>query len=254
MSLSRPILETNKLSIKPTYNISQGAIKDFVPLQVQSDMRSFNYPDTTVLTATETLDSITSYQTTDATSRLLSNIDTISGFDFGTDTQMDFIQFVKPFASFEILQCFINAGFTMEVSARSAGSFSLDSIQLDVLLFDNTGIASRETVFNTTFITGHAALSAVGTQTYIVQAQFGDVSIRPFDKIGFRFRSNVTVGTGDYHMLLLPFYYWSPTSGNKIGYESGISTHALPDFDNAAPALINQKRSFPIDTFGAPLL
>jgi len=254
LSIQRPILETNKLSIKPTYNISQGAIIDFVPLQVQANMRSFNYPDTTVLTATETLNGITSYQTTNGTNRLYSNIDTISGFDFGEDTQMDFIQFIKPFSSFEITQCFINAGFTMEVSARSAGTYTFTSIDLDVLLFDSTGITSRRTIFNTRFETGHAGLAATGTETYIVQAQFGDVSIRPSDKIGFRFRSNVTEGTGDYHMLMLPFYYWSPTSGNKIGYESGITTHALPDFDNAAPAIKNQIRSYPIDTFGAPQL
>lgn len=254
MTFQTPILETNKLSIKPTYNISQGAVIDFVPLDIQRDMVSFNYPSTTVLTNTETLDSITSYQSTSATNRILTNIDTVSGYSFGDDTQLDFILFVKPFSSFEILQCFINAGFTLNVSAYTSGNFSFDSVQLDVLLFNGTETASTQNVFNTTFTTGHGNLTAAGTQTYIVQAQFGDVSIRPFDKIGFRFRMNVSVGVGTRQELLLPFYSWSATSGNKKFYESGISTHALPNFDNAAPALKNQMRSFPIDTFGAPLM
>lgn len=250
MSLT-PILESGKLSIKPTYNVSQGTINNFVPLDIQKDLVSFNYPDTTILTATETLDGVTSYQSTDGLSRVLTNLDLISGYSFGDDTQLDFIQFVKPFSSFEVSQCFINAAFTMNVSAYTSGNFSFDSLDLDVLIFDGTNIASSKSAYNQTFVTGHGNLAAVGSQTYILQAQFGGLSVKQSDKIGFRFRMNTSVGVGTRQELLLPFYSWTPTAGNKKFYESGISTHALPSFNNAQAALKHQVRGFPVDGFGA---
>jgi len=250
----QPILESGKLSIKPVYNVSQGAITDFVPLEAQLALVSFNYPDTTIAINTETLDSVTAYQSTSGTNRVLSNIDTISGYSFGDDTQLDYIMFVKPFSSFEITQCFINAAFTLNVSAYTSGDFSMDSIDLDVLSFDGTSTASSKTIFNTRFTTGFGNLTAAGTQTYIMQAQFGGNSIKASDKLGFRFRMNVSVGVGTRQELLLPFFYWTATAGNKKMYESGISTHMLPSFDAAQAAFKDQLRSFPIDTFGAPII
>ena len=37
-------------------------------------------------------------------------------------------------------------------------------------------------------------------------------------------------------------------------YQSGMASHALPSFDNDAPAFKDQISGYPIDSFGSPII
>jgi len=247
------IQNQNKFTIKPVFDIAKGATVDFIPFELPKAMQDLtgNLSGSTILTATRALDTITAYQSTSGLPRIWSKQNTIGGFSFGDDTQLETTIFIQPKSSHEITQCFVSAAFAMNISAHTSGNFSFDSLDFEARVYLGGSLTKYETIFKTKAITGHGNLAATGSQIYIFQGQFGGMSMDPKDTLGLYFKMNTTVDTGTRQELLLPAFSWSVTDTYKFYYQSGMIGHTIPSLNAAAQVFKNQKRGYDIDVFGA---
>jgi len=244
----------NQFSIKPVYNVAQGTKDNWYAFQTPLAYKDVTYSAGTMKGTTETLDSVTSYETTADLPSGLSKFDTVGMYNFGDDTNMDVIFFIKPRSPFEVTQCYIQAMFGFNVSVWTSGNFNMGALVLEVLLFHNTETSSYNSIFKKTFETGHVDLAATGLQQFLLQGSFAGDSIDPNDKIGLHFTMNTTGNQtdGTFQSGLFPLYAWNVTNTEKLWYESGMMSHALPSLNSALPAFKNQMGSSPLDVFGDP--
>jgi len=245
----------NKLSIKPVYDIAGGAKLHWFPFELQKSSQTLTggYAASTILGSTKTLDGVTAYQITDEIPSFVQKQDTIDGYSFGDDTDLETIFYIRPNSAFEITQCFIQAAFAMNISAYTDNGVTFDDVTFKIRLYDGGNLSSYTTIANGVQATGHNQRTATGADIFIFQAQFSGVSIRPSDTIGIYFKCNNTkVITSTYQSLLLPYFSFTETDFTKTWYQSGMMSHALPSFDSAAPAFKNELQNWPIDDFGAP--
>lgn len=244
----------NQFSIKPIYDVAHGTNQQWFPFQLPLAYKDVTFSNGTMKGLTETLNSVTAYETTSDLPSTLAKFDTVGMYDFGDDTNMDVIFFVKPKSPFEVTQCFISAMFGMNVSVWTSGNFNMGSILLEILLFHNTELTSYNTIFKRTYETGHADLAATGLQLFNLQGSFSGDSIDTSDKIGMHFKMTTTGSQtdGTFQSGLFPLYPWNITNTEKLWYESGLMSHALPSLDSALQAFKHQLSSSPIDVFGDP--
>jgi len=245
----------NKLSIKPVYDIAAGAKLHWFPFELQKSSAPLTggYAASTILGTTRTLDSITAYQITDEIPSFIQSQDTVDGFSFGDNTDLETIMFMQPNSAFEITQCFIQAAFAMNISAFTDNGVTFDDVTYEVRLYNGANLSKYSTVANAAVSTGHNQRVATGADIFILQAQFSGVSIKPSDTIGLYFKCNNTqVATNTFQSMLLPYFSFTETDFTKTWYQSGMMSHTLPSFDGAAPAFKNELQNWPIDDFGSP--
>jgi len=164
----------NKLSIKPTYNVGEDRKPDFFPFEVLKDSSTFTYSSATIKGTTKTLDGLTSYQITDGAPRVIQKQDTVGGFTFGDDTDLETIIFMKNFTPFEVTQCFVQAAFATNISAYTDNDVTFDSIDFEVRKYLGTNLTKYETILKSNTATGFSAMTgADAASVFIFQAQFG---------------------------------------------------------------------------------
>ncbi len=252
-SVSPGELALNKLSIKPVYDIASGAKLQWWPFDLVKASQTFTYSGATILSKTATLDSVTAYQIADEMPTKSEKNDTIGGFSFGDNTNFEAILFLKPNSAFEITQCFIQAAFAMNISAFTDNGVTFDSVEYQVRLYNGGATKRYKIIAGGTESTGHNQRTGTGADIYILQAQFSGESIQPTDTIGLYFKCNNTqVITNTFQSLLLPWFSFTETDYTKSWYQSGMMSHVLPSFDNAAPAFKHELQNWPIDDFGSP--
>jgi len=243
----------SKLSVKPVYDIAGGAKLHWYPFELVKSSKTFTYSSATILSKTKSLDSVTSYQITDDIPSIIQKIDTVGGFSFGDNTNFEATLYIRPNASFEITQCFIQAAFALNISAFTDNGVTFDNVEYEVRLYEGGNLSRFSIIANDKVTTGHGQLQATGTDIFILQAQFSGESIRASDTIGLYFKCNNTqVATNTFQSLLLPFFSFTETNFTKSWYQSGMMSHALPSFDSAALAIKHELQGYPIDDFGAP--
>jgi len=244
----------NQFSIKPVYDVAHGTNQLWFPFQLPLAYKDLTYSSATMKGLTETLDSVTAYETTSDMPSTLSKFDTVGMYTFGDDTEMDVMFFIKPRSPFEVTQCFVQAMLGFNVSAWVSGNFNMGAIVMEVLLFHNTQLSSYNSIFKKTFETGHANLGATGLQLFNLQGSFSGESIDPSDKIAIHLKMNTTGSQtdGTFQSGLLPLYAWNITNTEKLFYESGMMSHMLPSLDAAQQTFKHQMSSSPIDIFGDP--
>jgi len=244
----------DKFSIKPVYDVAHGTNQLWFPFQLPLAYKDLTYSTAVMKGGTQTLDGVTSYETTSDLPSSLSKFDTVGMYNFGDDTNMNVIFFIKPRSPFEVTQCFIQCMLGFNVSSWTSGGFGMGNIVLEILLFHGTDISSYNSIFKKTFVTGHADLAATGTQLYNLQGAFSGESIDPIDKIGIHLKMEPSgdLADGTYQSGLLPLYAWNVTNTEKLFYESGMMSHALASLDSAQQAFKHQMSSSPLDIFGDP--
>jgi len=244
----------NKMSIKPVYDIASGTKLHWYPFEIQKSSKTFTYSSSTVLGKKTTLDGLTNeaYQLTDDIPAKVEKQDTVGGYSFGDDTDLETILYIKPNSAFEITQCFIQAAFAMNISAWTDNGVTFDNVEFEIRLYNGTQATKYNVIANGKQATGHNQLAATGTDVYIFQAQFSGESIIPSDTIGIYLKCNNTqVATNTFQSMLLPFFSFTETDYTKTWYQSGMMSHALPSFNAAAAAFKHELHGWPIDTFGA---
>jgi len=243
----------NRLSIKPVYDIAAGAKLQWFPFELQKSGVTFTYSSATIKGITAALDGITSYQIGAEIPTIIQKQDTIGGFSFGDDTDLETIMYMKPKSAFEITQCFIQAAFALNISAWTDNGVVFNDVTYEVRLYKGGNLTNFNVIAREVVPTGHASLGAVGTNIFILQAQFSGESIEPSDTIGIYFKCNNTqTATNTYQSLLLPIFAFSETDFTKTFYQSGVMTHMLPSFDAASLAIKHELLNWPIDDFGSP--
>jgi len=243
----------NKLSVKPVYDIAAGAKLQWWPFELVKASQTFTYSDATILSKTATLDSVVAYQIADEMPTALQKQNTIGGYSFGDNTDLETILFLKPNSAFEITQCFIQAAFALNISAFTDNGVTFDDIEYQVRLYNGGATSKYKVIAGGTEATGHNQLVAAEADIFILQAQFSGESIQPTDTIGLYFKCNNTqVATNTFQSLLLPWFSFTETDYTKSWYQSGMMSHVLPSFDNAAPAFKHELQNWPIDDFGSP--
>jgi len=245
-----------KISIKPVYDIAVGSKDSFLPFELSKAMHTFTLSNAVISMPTTILDSITAYQIANLIPSLVQKQDTIGGYTFGDDTDLETIFFLKPNASFEITQCFIQAAFATNLSARSSNGVTFDSVEMQVRKYLGTSLENYEVIASVKQNTGFAQqVTTDAADIWIFQAQFSGASIKASDTIGIYFKCNNTkVATCTYQSMMLPLFSFTVTDVTKTWYQSGLANHALPSFDNAAPAFKDAISGYPIDVFGSPQL
>jgi len=243
-----------KISIKPVYDVSRGTKDDFLPFEVLKPLHSFTLSSAVIGGNNETLDGIGAYQIASDIPTIIQKQDTIGGYTFGDDTDLETILFLKTNQSYEVTQCYIQAAFATNLSAWTSNGVTFDSVDFEVRKYLGTNKTNFEVMLRSTFNTGFA--QQVGTDAadiFILKAQFSGESIKPQDKIGLYFKCNNTkVATCTYQSMLLPLFSYAVTDVTKPFYQSGMASHALPSFDNAAAAFKNQIANYALDDFGSP--
>jgi len=244
----------NKLTIKPVYDISSGRKNYFYPFTVMraSQALTGGYAASTILGNTDTLDTITSYEITSDWPEIVQKQDTIQGYSWGDNTDLEVIFYMRPRYSFEIVNCFIQAGFAMNISAYTDNDVTFDSVDFEVRKYRGENTANYYKMATKNFATGHNARTATGADIYLLQTSFQAESIDPSDTIGIYFKCNNTQNaTNTYQSLILPWFSWTETDNTKSFYKSGLMSHELPSFDAAALPFKHELQNWPIDTFGA---
>ncbi len=244
----------NKLSIKPTFDVGADRKPDFYPFNLLKDSSTFTYSNATIKGNTKTLDSLTSYQITDGAPHLIQKQDTIGGYTFGDDTDLETIFFMKDFKPYEVTQCFVQAAFATNITAYTDNGVTFDSIDFEVRKYLGTNLTKYDTILKSNTLTGFSQMTgADAASVFIFQAQFGGQSIETSDTIGLYFKCNNTkVITNTYQSMLLPLFSFTKTDYTKVFFESGLIGHALPSFDAAQQSLKHELPNYRIDTFGAP--
>lgn len=243
----------SRVSIKPTYDVARGTKDDFYPFELLKASHTFTISNAVIGGTTQTLDSIEAMQAAADIPALVQKQDTIGGYTFGDDTDLETIFFLQTNQSFEITQCFVQAAFATNLSAWTSNGVTFDSIDFEVRKYLGANLTNFEVMLRQTQNTGFAQQGAAdAADIYIFKAQFGGESISPQDKIGLYFKCNNTkVATCTYQSMMLPIFPYTVTDYTKPFYQSGMASHALPSFDNAAPAFKNAIAGYPIDIFGS---
>lgn len=245
-----------KPSIKLTYDIARGTKDDFLPFEPIKAMSSFTLSNAVIDGTKDTLDAIGSFQIASDIPALVQKQDTIAGYTWGDDTQLETIFFIKTNQSYEVTQCYVQAAFAMNLSAWTSNGATFDSIDFEVRKYLGGNKTNFEVLLRTTQLTGFAQqTSADAADIWIFKAQFSGEHIEPLDTIGLYFKMNVTkVATNTYQSMLLPLFSYAVLDVTKTFYQSGMASHALPSFDNAAPAIKDQIAGYPVDSFGSPVI
>jgi len=245
--------QVGKVSIKPTYDVSSGTKDDFLPFEPIRAMHSFTLSNAVIAGTTETLDGITSYQIASNIPAIIQKQDTIAGYTWGDNTQLETIFFLKNNQSYEVTQCFVQAAFAMNLSAFTDNGATFTSIDFEVRKYLGTNLTNYDIMLRQTQSTGFAEQTGTdAADIYIFKAQFSGVSISPQDKIGLYFKCNVSqTATNTYQSMILPLFSYAITDVTKTFYQSGMASHTLPSFDNAAPAFKDHISGYPIDVFGS---
>lgn len=241
----------NKLSIKAVYDIAKGSNEKWYGFNAVKDMQTFTYSSATIKGTSTTLDSVVSYEQASDWPEVIQKQNTIGGYSWGDDTNLETIFFIKPKNPYEVTQCFVKLGLAMNISAHSSGNFKFDSVDFEVRKFLGTQLKNYAVIAKGNQATGHANLAATGTQIYIFETSFSGESILPSDTLGLYVKMNVTTDTGTRQEILLPFWSYAKTDTTKPWYLSGMMSHELPSFDAAAPAFKHELQGWPIDVFGA---
>lgn len=252
--MSLDIEALNKLTIKPVYDIAVGQKSLFYPFTVMraSQVLTGGYAASTILGNTETLDSITSYEITSDWPEIVQKQDTIQGYSWGDDTDLEVIFFMRPRYSFEIVNCFIQAAFAMNISAYTDNGVTFDSVDFEVRKYHGNNTTNYDQVLRKNFVTGHNQREATGADIFLLQTSFQSESVDPSDTLGLYFKCNNTkVITSTYQSLMLPWFSWTETDNTKSFYQSGVMSHELPSFDAAALPFKHELQNWPIDIFGA---
>jgi len=243
-----------KPSIKLTYDIARGTKDDFLPFEPIKALHSFTLSSAVIDGTKDTLDGLESYQAASDIPALVQKQDTIAGYTWGDDTQLETIFYIKTNQSYEVTQCFVQAAFALNLSAVSSNGATFDSIDFEVRKYLGGNKTNFEVLLRSTVNTGFAQQTTTdAADIYIFKAQFSGEHISPSDTIGLYFKMNVTkVATCTYQSMLLPLFSYAVLDVTKTFYQSGMASHALPSFDNAAPAIKDQISGYPIDVFGSP--
>jgi len=246
----------NKISIKPTYDVARGTKDDFLPFEPIKAMHSFTLSNAVIDGTKDTLDSIESYQIASDIPSLVQKQDTIAGYTWGDDTDLETIFFIKTNQSYEVTQCFVQAAFATNLSAWTSNGVTFTSIDFEVRKYLGGNKTNFEVLLRSNTLTGFAQQGAADAgDIFIFKAQFSGEHISPSDTIGLYFKCNNTkVATCTYQSMLLPIFSYAILDVTKTFYQSGMASHALPSFDNAAPAFKDQIANYPIDIFGSPII
>jgi len=252
--ISQALNQLNRLSVKPVYNIAQGTKDDFFPFELLKDSKTITYSSAIIKGDTKTLDSIVSNQIAADFPSLVQKQDTIGGYTFGDDTDLETIMFMKNNSAYEVTQCFVQAAFCTYISADTSNGVTFDSIDFEVRKYLGGNLSNYDVIVKENHLTGFSQITDVDIpDIYIFKAQFGGESIDPSDTIGLYFKCNNTqVATNTYQSMLLPYFSYTKTDYTKTWYQSGMASHALPSFDSAAPAFKHELQNWPIDIFGSP--
>lgn len=245
-----------RISIKPTYDVARGTKDDFFPFEPIKALSSFTLSSAVIAGDQDTLDSITSYQVAADIPALVQKQDTIAGYTWGDNTQLETIFFIKTNSSYEVTQCFVQAAFAMNLTAWTDNGATFTSIDFEVRKFLGGNKTNFEVLLRRTVDTGFAEqVGADAADIYIFKAQFSGEHISPSDTIGLYFKCNVSqTATNTYQSMILPLFSYAVLDVTKTFYQSGMASHALPSFDNAAPAFKDQISGYPIDSFGSPII
>ena len=247
---------TPRISIKPTYDVARGTKDDFLPFEPIKALSSFTLSSAVIDGTKDTLDSIGAFQIASDVPALVQKQDTIAGYTWGNDTELETIFFIKTNQSYEVTQCYVQAAFAMNLTAFTDNGSTFDSIDFEVRKYLGTNKTNFEVMLAATQNTGFAQqVTTDAADIWIFKAQFSGEHISPSDTIGLYFKMNVTqVATNTYQSMLLPLFSYATLDVTKTFYQSGMASHALPSFDNAAPAFKDQISGYPIDSFGSPII
>jgi len=245
-----------RISIKPTYDVARGTKDDFLPFEPIKAMHSFTLSNAVIDGTKDTLDSIGAFQIASDIPSIVQKQDTIAGYTWGDNTELETIFFMKTNSSYEVTQCYVQAAFAMNLSAVSSNGSTFDSIDFEVRKYLGGNKTNFEVLLRAQVNTGFAQQTTTdAADIYIFKAQFSGEHISPSDTIGLYFKMNITqVATNTYQAMLLPLFSYAILDVTKTFYQSGMASHALPSFDNAAPAFKDQISGYPIDSFGSPIV
>ena len=251
-----PVSVLNKLSIKPVYDVARGTKDDFFPFEIIKASHTFTLSNAVIGGVTETLDGIVANQISSDVPALVQKQDTIGGYTFGDDTDLETIFFVKTNQSYEVTQCFVQAAFALNLSAFTDNGTTFNSIDFEVRKYLGTSLTNYDVLLTSNTPTGFSQQTGANeADIFIFKAQFSGESISTVDKIGLYFKCNNTkVGANTFQSMMLPIFPYTNTDYTKTFYQSGMASHALPSFDNAAPAFKHLISGYPIDVFGAPII
>ena len=121
---------TPKVRIKPVYNISQGTKDDFLPFEPIKALSSFTLSSAVIDGTKDTLDTIGAFQIASDVPALVQKQDTIAGYTWGNDTELETIFFVKTNQSYEVTQCYVQAAFALNLTAFTDNGSTFNSIDL----------------------------------------------------------------------------------------------------------------------------
>jgi len=245
-----------KISIKPVYDVSRGTKDDFLPFEPIKALSTFTLSSAVIDGIKATLDGIESYQIASDIPTIIQKQNTIGGYTWGDSTQLETIFYIKTNQSYEVTQCYVQAAFAMNLTAWTDNGSTFTSIEFEVRKYLGGNLTNFEVLLRGVQNTGFA--QQVGTDAadiWIFKAQFSGEHISPQDTIGLYFKMNVTkVGTNTYQSMILPLFSYAVTDVTKPFYQSGMASHALPSFDNAAPAFKDQIANYPLDGWGSPIV
>ena len=245
----------SRVSIKPVYNVAQGTKDTFMPFELLKDSSTFTYSSATIKGVTDTLDTIVSYQTSDGFPSLVQKQDTVGGYTFGDDTDLETIIYIKSNSDYEVTQCFVQAAFATNITAYTDNGVTFDSVDFEVRAYEGTTKENYNVILKKKFLTGHAQMTGADAATiFILKAQFSGESVRSSDTIGLYFKCNNTkVITNTYQSMMLPLFSFTKTDYTKTWYQSGLANHLMPSFNAAKQPFKHEMKSYPLDDFGNPI-
>ena len=245
----------NKLSIKPTYNVSQGTINEFLPFNCPLASTTMTLSSCVIGMPSDTLDSVTAYKTSSGFPQLIQKQDTVGFYTAGDDTDFERVIFIKNNVAFEVTQCFLQFAVGTVLSAYTSNGVTFDSVEVEVRAYDGNNKTNYTVAAKKKFETGFSQQTGTDAgDIYICQLQFSGASVKSSDTIGVYIKCNNTkVATCTYQSGLLPLFAFTVTDYTKPFFVSGMVTHMLPSFNAAAAAFKHELTNYPVDTFGAPI-
>jgi len=138
--------------------------------------------------------------------------------DPGDNTQYSRIFAWRVPRPFLLEKMVLNVGFTTNFSANAGNDCSFDSVDVRIRQILPT---VRKNIYANRFATGHATLTGVGMQTYILEESLRFKTIIREGFLDFRFIINVTAGTATRQEGLLPLFSYHPQNDTKWFSQSG---------------------------------
>lgn len=245
--------------VTPTYNLAEYGKDLFIPItSTPTQLKTFtNNSGTIILRNTFTApNSITGEEIDDYPS-VIANEDTLLAWCAADDADYNRTFRYSPDVQAVLSKAYMNVAFIMNISAWTAGTCQLSSVDVEIIERANDSGVGDRVVFSNRYATAHAALGAAGTQIFILSAVFGDVNITKNLPLDFRFRVNTTQASKNftYQTGIVPFFAYNVTSAVKPYSLSGIGMHVNADFDNAQAVMRksgSETKGYYLNDFGSP--